>query len=44
MNYLGRKFRPVSAGGGIRYGSMTGLCDSVGNLRFCYQHVSDEGR
>jgi hypothetical protein len=31
------------AGGGIRHGSMVGICDASGNLRFCYQHVSDDG-
>lgn len=39
----GELFTATYSGGGIRHGSMTGLCDSLGNLRFCYQHVSDDG-
>jgi hypothetical protein len=36
-------FSATYAGGGIRHGQMLGLCDAAGHLRFCYQHVSDDG-
>ena len=39
----GDLFTATYQGGGIRHGSMTGLCNGDGSLRFCYQHVSDGG-
>ena len=39
----GDLFSATYSGGGIRAGHMLGCCDAKGNLRFCYQHVSDDG-
>lgn len=39
----GELFTATYAGGGIRHGQMLGACDADGNLRFCYQHLSESG-